>query len=192
MSLIKISPFPQIQPQPQIIYDLSIINNENEQTFRPNNELSMISSSSQGTFNNNHENVNNNIDSRNNNNAILIKENYYVNEDKNDEQKEDKQKKKQGPCFCKKKKKIQEEKPKNKEENKLDILYKHELYNITNPKQNFKKNKDITYKLSDYLDQIQSNEHYSNPSNSTKNEESMVKKTIQSQPKKTKEKCILF
>lgn len=196
-SIKKITPFsPHISIKPPIIYDLSIMNNEFELKSQQNNEMSMISSSSQGTFNNANENENNqeNVsNNNNNNNAILIRDNYCITEEKIEEKK-GKSFKKTGPCkkiSCKTKKVSLEIKPDIVNDKKAEILYKNEIYNINNNENSLTSRK--IYKVSDYLDNIEGGEPDSNPSNSTKNEEFTIKKTEKNENVVAqKEKCIIF
>ena len=189
-SILKITPISQKNiKKPPIIYDLSIMNNEFEVKSQSNIENSIISSSSQGTFNQNqnHEENDRNLQI-NYNNAILIRDNYCITEEKTDKnEKQTEKHKKQGPCHnmtCKtNKNKENDKKLTISNENKLEILYKNDIYNINN--QDFQKKEGNLYKVSDYLDHEDSN-----PSNSTKNEELPNKK--QEKNKKVKEKCNIF
>lgn len=198
-SLVKIAPFSANMPsKPNIIYDLSIINNEYESN-PANNEISVISSSSQGTINNFQEENGNNIRNNQNhsdkkNNAILIHENYCVAEEKKDKLEPDfqKTKKNKGVCFCNPKKSKEKEKI-EKNDFKAEILYKNEIYNINNENiQN--KNTNTLYKISDYLDQMEYNDHEeSNPSNSTRNDEQTSKNPHKiNNQRSNKDKCIIF
>jgi hypothetical protein len=178
---------PKYPKKPAIIYDLSIMNNENEVESLENCEMSMVSSSSQGTVRNNNEETNQNFT---NNNAILVHENYCVTEEKKDE-KQEKTAKKKGPCrnmICKiKKNKELEKKDEALGINKLEILYKNEIYNMNQGEVQISAHN--VYKVSDYLDQNEAGEPDSIPSNSTRNDEICVKK---SEKVINKEKCWIF
>lgn len=186
----------QLQKKPIIIYDLSIMNNQNEIMSHEINELSMISSSSQGTIQYNLEETNRNtIDTNNNNNnnaAILIRDTYVVTEEKKEESKEKSLKKRGacGPLNCRIRKSKELEKNEKPDLNKLDFLYKNELYNINQGTNQIKPS--TLYKVSDYLDQNEAGEPDSNPSNSTRYDETYTKKFENTKPTLQKDKCVIF
>lgn len=193
-SINKISQIsPSLTKKPSIIYDLSIMNNEFELKSQQNNEVSIISSSSQGTFNNANEDNQQNV-SNPNNNAILIRENYCITEEKIEEKKL-KSLKKKGPCqkiMCKPKKvgSLEIKAEVSNEKKKTEILYKHEIYNINNNENSITSRK--LYKVSDYLEN-EIIEPETNHSNSTKNEEFTNKKIDKNENVGThKEKCRIF
>lgn len=163
------------------------MNNENEVSME-NHEMSVISSSSQGTVQNNAE-TNRNISDENTNKAILIQENYCITDEKKPE-KTEKPLKKSCPCsLLLKPKKLKEvgmphDLPLTY---RLEVLYKTELCSIPNPNSQSKPRN--IYKASDYLDQNEG-EPDSIPSNSTRTEEPGIKKpndvVVQ------KERCQIF
>lgn len=185
----------QLPKKPIIIYDLSIMNNQNEIMSHEINELSMVSSSSQGTIQYNIEETNRNTietNINNNNAAILIRDNYVVTEEKKEESKE-KPLKKRGACGtlnCRIRKSKELEKNEKPELNKLDFLYKNELYNINQGTTQIKPS--TLYKVSDYLDQNEAGEPDSNPSNSTRYDETYTKKFENAKPTLQKDKCAIF